>query len=514
MQNTISSSNKRIAKNTLALYFRQILVMLVGLYTVRVVLETLGVEDYGLYNVVAGVVSMFGFLSGTMALASQRYFSFELGRDNLEYLKKIFSIFVIIYLLIGLAIVLLSETVGLWFVSNKLVIPHGRERAAMWVYQCSILSFLCSILTSPYMAMIIAHEDMKIFAYMSIADVLLKLGVVFVLCVSPWDKLQLYGILMCAVALMMTSTYRLICLKRYEECKFSFYWNKGLFKEIISYSGWNLFGASIGIFKNQMLNIVMNQFFGPAMIAARGIAISVSNATTSFSQNFSTALNPQTIKSYAAGHKERMLLLVFRGSKTTYLLMYLLVLPLLLEMPIILQLWLRNPPAYAALFTRLVLLGVLIVSVSYPLAAVAQATGKIKLYQSVVGGAQLLNLPISWGVLAMGGPPYAVMIVSIIIEVIVFIARLFILKRLIAFPIRSLIKKVLLPISVVSILSAVLPVASYCYFEPSILRVCLVAGLNALSVMLFSYFIALNREEREKVRSMMISYMTIKRRGV
>jgi O-antigen/teichoic acid export membrane protein len=481
--------------------------MLVSLYTVRVVLNTLGVEDYGIYNVVAGVVTMFGFLSGSMATASQRYFSFELGRGDFEQLKKVFSLSLLIYVLIGVVILLLGETIGLWFVSNKLVIPLERESAALWVYQFSIISFLFTVLTSPYMAMIIAHEDMNIYAYVSIVEALLKLGIVFILRAISWDKLFLYGILMLAVVVTITAIYRAICMKKYNVCKFSFYWNKNLFKEIAGYSGWNMFGASAGIFKNQIVNIMLNQFFNPVVVAARSIAAMVDSAAMSFSQNFSTAIRPQIIKSYAAEQKEAMFSLVFRGAKGTYLLMYLFVLPLVLEMPIVLTLWLKNPPEYAVLFTRLMLFDVLINSLSYPIMTAAHATGKIRLYQAVVGGILLLNVPIVWIFLLMGAPAYSAMIVAIVLTFIACIVRLLILKRLIDYSIRQFLRMVVTPICVISVVSAILPII-FCYILPqNMLRLCLVTGLSIISVCIYSYFIGLNGEEQQKVKSVIGKYI-------
>jgi O-antigen/teichoic acid export membrane protein len=389
------SNTQRIAKNTLMLYFRQILIMLVSLYTVRVVLNTLGAEDYGIYNVVAGVVTMFGFLSGSMATASQRYFAFELGREDYEQLQKTFSLSFLIYMLIAIVVLLLAETIGLWFVNNKLIIPQDRMGSARWIYQCSIISFIFTILTAPYMAAIIAHEDMNIYATVSIVEVVLKLGIVFLLSRIPIDKLQLYGTLLCVVTIINTGIYRGVCKGKYQECRFQFYWNKALFKELISFTGLNLFGTIAWVFKNQILTILLNQFFSPLVVAARGIASTVNSAVASFSQNFSSALRPQIIKSYATDHKTELMLLVSFGSKITYFLMYLFILPLILELPAVFSLWIKNVPEYAVVFTRLILIDALIESISYPIASLLQATGKIRLYQSLAGGFMLLNLPVS-----------------------------------------------------------------------------------------------------------------------
>jgi O-antigen/teichoic acid export membrane protein len=375
-----------IAKNTLMLYFRHILIILVSLYTVRVVLETLGAEDYGIYNVVVGVVTMLGFLSGSMASASQRYFSFELGRGDYEQLKRIFSLNLMIYAMIAIVVLLLAETIGLWFVNTKLILPRDRMDAVQWIYHCSIISFLVSIMATPYMSSLIAHEEMKIYASVSIVETLLKLGIVFLLKIIPLDKLQLYGILLCVVTIINTEIYREVCKRKFQECRFRLYWNKDLFKEIACYTGWNLFGSVSLAFKNQVINIILNQFFNPAVVAARGIASSINSAVASFSTNFSVALNPQIIKQYAAEQKTEMLRLMFRGTKVTYFLMYLFALPLIIEMPFVLAIWLGDPPEYTVLFSRLVLVDGIILSFSYQATAVIQATGKNKLHQIVQGG--------------------------------------------------------------------------------------------------------------------------------
>ena len=505
------SNTARIAKNTLMLYFRQIVLMLVSLYTVRVVLETLGAEDYGIYSVVGGVVAMLSFLSVSMATASQRYFSFELGRGDSEQLKKVFSLSLLIYILIGVLIVLLSETIGLLFVNNKLLIPLERKDAALWVYQFSIISFLFTVLISPYMALIIAHEDMSIYAYVSVVETVLKLGVVFLLRFIAWDKLTLYGLLMLIVAVINTTIYRIICLKKYKECKFSFYWSKKLFMEIAGYSGWNMVGASVGVFKNQILNILLNQFFNPIVVAARIIAVQVESAAISLSQNFNTAMKPQIIKNYAAGEKDKMLLLMFRGSKGTYLLMYIFVLPLLLEMPIILKFWLKDPPEYAVLFTRLMLFDVLLTSISYPVMTVVQATGKMKLYQSVVGGVLLLNLPVSWVFLLMGAPPYSVLIIAVFFAVAALIVRLLILKRLIDYSIRRFFRLVIAPVLIISAISAILPVLINYFSLQNVLRLCLVTIVSIISIMVCSYVIGLTYGERQKVKDIITGYIAAKK---
>jgi O-antigen/teichoic acid export membrane protein len=320
----LENNNKRIARNTLLLYFRMLLTMAVSFYTVRVVLDTLGVRDYGIYNVVGGVVTMFSFLSATMASASQRFFAFEIGRKNFEQLKKTFGITMTIYFIIGLVILILAETVGLWFLNTRMTIPLERLEAARWVYQFSILSFMVTMFSIPYNAAIVAHERMNAYAYVSIMEVLLKLGAVYMLVAFSFDKLKLYSILIFVVISITSMTYRIYCRKNFEECRVSFYWEKGLFKEIVTYSGWNLFGALASIFNNQGINIMLNLFFGPVVNAAQAIAYQINTAINQFVQNFLMAARPQITKYYANGELEQMLKLVFQSSKISFFLLFIM----------------------------------------------------------------------------------------------------------------------------------------------------------------------------------------------
>lgn len=502
IQNTYSSSTKRIAKNTLMLYFRQILIMLVSLYTVRVVLVTLGAQDYGIYNVVAGVVTMFSFLSGSMATASQRYFSFALGQNDEVQLKRYFSMSFTIYCMIALVVVVVAETFGLWFVENKLVVPAERAQAVFWIYQASVFSTVCTILTAPFMASIIAHEDINIYAYVSVVEVVLKLGIVFLLSLFSADKLIVYGLLMAAVVFVNTALYRGICTRKYAECRFAFFGDKELFKELVSYTGWNMFGASVGVFKNQLVNIILNQFFSPVVNAARGIAAQVNGAVNSFSQGFSTAVRPQIIKSYASGNRDEMLALMYRSCKATFFLMYVFTLPLSLEMPYVLGLWLGDVPDHAILFTRLALLDALIDSVSYPLMTAAQATGRIGLYQSVVGGVLLLNAPISYLVLKLGAPPYGVFVVAIGCAVIATIARLIILKSLIGFSLINFLAKVIIPVVFASLVALAISLFCSKVGNQGFLRLCSTTIISVFSLGLSGFFIALTKDERKWVMSM------------
>jgi O-antigen/teichoic acid export membrane protein len=375
----------------------------------------------------------------------------------------------------------------------------------LWIYQFSILTFIASVLTVPYKAAVISREDLNIYAYLSVMEVLLKLGIVFILQYLPLDKLLLFGALMFAITFINMAIYVIICRKKYSECSFYLYWNKDLLKEITSYTGWNFFGTFVFISKNQAMTIMLNQFFNPVVVSARSIAASVSACTASFSRNFTTALNPQIVKTYAAKQYDGMLSLVFQGSKATYFLMYLIALPAFLEMPILLSIWLKNVPEYTIVFTRLTLLDILIESISYPIETLVGATGTIKLYQSVTGGILLLNLPVSWIALYWGAPPYSVMIISVILSFVALIFRFFIVKMLIAFSIRRFTKEVIFPVFGTSILSAIILICIQNGLNQGFLRLCLTVLLSVLSSCGCMYLFGLTRVEREKIQGIIIN---------
>jgi len=492
-------SGKKIAKNTLMLYFRQILILLVSLYTVRVVLNVLGAEDYGINNVVAGFVTMFNFLSSAMASASQRYFSYDLGTGDKDHLARTFSITFIIYFLLSFFVVLIAETLGLWFVVNKLVIPAERKFAAIIIYQFSIISFLSTLITTPYKADIIAHERMDAYAYISIIEAILKLVVVFVLKWIVFDKLIVYGLLQCIVVITNTLLYRIYAKRRFPECKFHWLWDSDMLKEMISYSGWNLFGSLSSVMKNQGLNIILNLFFGPVVNAARGVAFQVNNAVETFSQNFSTAMRPQIIKNYASGNIDKAQGLVYTGCKICYFLMFIFSLPLCLEMNYVLNLWLKNSPDFTVVFTQLVLINALLDVINFPVMTLAQATGKIKLYQGVVGGILLLNLPISYVFLKFGCSAVYPFIITIACTVISSIVRLFIVKRLVEFSICKFLLKTYVPCAFVSLVSFIVPFIEVWYMEPGFLRFAVVVCSSVFISLITMWFIGINKEEKSLV---------------
>ena len=318
MTNQTSDNNKRIAKNTLLLYVRMLFMMGISLYTSRVVLNTLGIEDYGIYNVVGGVVAMFGFINGSMSSATQRYITFALGKGDKQRLQTVFSTTLQIHTLIALIIILLGETIGLWFLYNKMQIPADRMDAAFWVLQCSIISTVVMIVSVPYNADIIAHEKMSAFAYISILEVVLKLMIVYMLVIFSFDKLILYSFLILSIQVLIRFCYSIYCNRHFEETKYKNVWDKSLFKEMTGFAGWSMFGNLAGVLFNQGLNMLLNVFFGPVVNAARGVAVQVQNAVQQFVGNFQMALNPQITKTYAQGDLESMHKLMYRSAKFSF----------------------------------------------------------------------------------------------------------------------------------------------------------------------------------------------------
>jgi len=458
MQNHTSDNNKRIAKNTLLLYFRMLFMMVVSLYTSRVILNALGVEDFGIYNVVGGVVAMFSVISGSLSAAISRFITYELGKGDQSKLNKIFSASVTIQLLLSLIIVILIESVGVWFLNAKMTIPGARMTAANWVLQFSIVTFVINLISVPYNAAIIAHERMSAFAYISILEAVCKLAIAFLIMVSPMDKLIFYAILMCAVSIIVRFTYGHYCKKHFTECTYHFHWDKEILMKMFGFAGWNFIGAASGVLRDQGGNIVINLFFGPAVNAARGIATQVNAAVVGFINNFMTALNPQITKSYASGDKEYMLTLIYQGARLSFYLLLFLSLPILVNTHYILVLWLKILPNYAVLFVQLTLCFALSESVSQPLITAMLATGNIKRYQIIVGGLQLMNLPISYMFLKMGFPPQCVLVVAIIISQLCLVARLYLLRKMIGISFMRFMRKVYLNVTVVTICSIIIPI--------------------------------------------------------
>ena len=490
------SDNKRIAKNALMLYIRMFFTMGVSLFTSRVILHTLGIEDYGIYNVVGGFVTVFSFLNGGMIASTQRYLNFEIGRGDEQQLSKVFSTSLQIHSVIALAIILVSETVGLWFLYEKLVIPSERMNAAFWVFQSSVVASVVNVMSVPYNAVIVAHEKMSAFACISILDVSLKLLVVYLLYVSPWDRLIVYAILLLLVQLLIRWIYVRYCSKHFQESHYHHEINKPLLKEMSSFAGWGLFGGFANVLYSQGLNILLNLFFGPVVNAARGIAVQVQSAMCGFVGNFQIALNPQITKNFASGNLSQMHSLIFRSARFSFFLLYLLTLPIIIEAEFILTLWLKTPPSNAVIFTQWMLGISLLYTISNPCIIASQATGKIKVYQIVVSSVLLLIVPISYLALFLGAPAYSVFIVHFCVECLAQFMRMYILRNMINLPFKGYLKNIYFPIISVAVLSALLPLYLQSLISDDFVRFIVVGLASVSSVIFFVFVFGLTKRER------------------
>lgn len=495
-----NASNTRVVKNSLFLYFRMLFLMTVTLYTSRVVLEKLGVEDYGIYNVVGGVVAMFGFLNASMSSATQRYVTFALGMDDMKRLHTVFCTTLQIHIVIAGIIALLSETIGLWFLYNKMQIPADRIDAAFWVLQCSIFASVIMIISVPYNSEIIAHEKMSAFAYISILDAALRLGVVYLLIISSIDKLILYAFLILLVQLLVRFCYSFYCKHHFEETKYHHVWDAELFKEMTRFAGWSILGNFSYVVYTQGLNMLLNVFFGPAINAARGLAVQVQNAIKTFVGNFQMAINPQITKNYAKGKLGDMHILMFRSARFSFFLLFLLSLPVLFETKFILTIWLKNVPDNTVVFLRIMICTTLIYTFSDPLEIANLATGRVKRYQIVSGSILLFILPISYILLEIGCPAYSVFVVLFSMEALCMIARMILLRPLIGLRIRDYVQNIFFKVLLVAMFSVILPGILYVIMDDTFERFLAVSFLSLLSVSTFAYLIGLTSSERLYVK--------------
>lgn len=493
---TESSSTSRIAKNTLLLYFRMLLTMGVTLYTSRVILNALGIEDYGIYNVVGGVVAMFGILSGSLSAAISRFITFELGKGDLDKLKRIFCTSVNIQVILIAIITILMETVGIWFLNNKMVIPEERLAAANWVFQFSVITFALNLLSVPYNAVIIAHEKMSAFAYISIVDVSLKLIVAFIIAYNPFDRLVYYGLLIMICGLINRSIYAIYSKRHFEEATYRMIFDKRLMKEMFGFAGWNFIGASSAVLRDQGGNVLINLFFGPTFNAARGVAMQVSSAVTSFVSSFMTAVNPQITKGYAAGKMDSTFNLVFQSTKFSFYILLIIVLPVYVSAPYILSFWLGNVPDNTEVFVRLVLIYVLCESLASPLITLMLATGNIRNYQIVVGGFQMMNFPITYLCYKLDAPSEAIFVVAICISVICEMSRLIMLKKMVGLPVKQFLKNVYFRTILVASCSAIMPVYFKTLLKETFLSFIIISTIAVICTIVTAYTIGCSKSDK------------------
>ena len=497
--------NKRIANNTLMLYFRQILILVVSLYTVRVVLDELGVEDFGIYAAIGGLVALSDFLPGSLAQATQRFFSFSLGEKNYERLKRIFSVNLLLYILVAILVFIVLQTVGLWFVNNQLSIPEGRFESVKQLYFYATWTLVVNVITGPFIAIIMAHEDMRLYAFISIIEALIKLSVVFLLQYIAWDKLELYGFLMLLVSIINALMYLGTCLYKYEECQLrKIYWDSKLFLEIVGFIGWTLFGQITNVARTHAITLLLNQNFSPTVLAARAISTQISTKLNIFSSNFNVSLAPPIIKSYASNQKEEMLDLVIGGSKITFFLLWIFALPMILEMNYILNLWLKVVPQDTSLFAQLSLVEGLILAISLPLTVAARAPGRMRGYELTLGSIQILLFLFAWFFISNGAPAYIVFVVAIIANIVMFFVRLYLLKGLIDFPIFVYLKSSVFPISVIVVFSYFPVYVLAMVLEEGIISFLFMSMISCFWITFLMYYIGISRKWREIVKSKIV----------
>lgn len=502
--NMQQSSADRIAKNTMILYMRVLLTMVIMLYTSRVVLNNLGVNDYGIYSVVEGVVTLFYCLNSSMISSTQRYMTFEIGRKDHFQLNKVFTSSLVIQCIISVLVVIVSETIGLWFLNNKMIIPPDRLYAARWIFHLSVLTLVWGILSIPYNSLIIAYEKMTVFAYISMSIVVLKLFVAFLLPYLSGDKLILYAWLMMSISIFNVLFYYICCRRYFKELRFKIvYLQTSLIKEMLSFASFSFLGSFSILSYTQGLNVLLNVFFGTGVNAARGIAVQVQGAIGSFSNNFQMALNPQITKSYAQKNMSYMSELLFASSKYTFFLLLFLSLPIMLETRYILVLWLKIVPDYTVVFVQIMLPIIIIMSMSKPIEIVVYSTGKIKKYQLIIGVIELSILPISYCCFKYGGKPYSAFWVNFFVLLISLFVKLYIAKFSVGISLKEYFNKVVCPIFKVLFLSFILPSLLYSVLSESIVRFLILCLVSMMSVIISVYFVGLSKKEKIFVNNKM-----------
>lgn len=498
MSNQTSDNNKRIAKNTLLLYVRMLFTMAVSLFTSRVILNTLGVEDYGINNVVGGIVTMFSVLSGSLSSSISRFITFELGKRNIERLKTIFSTGVNIQLGMSVLIIIIAEAVGIWFLNAKMNIPADRMVAANWVFQCAILTFVLNLLSVPYNAAIIAHEKMSAFAYISVVEVTLKLIIVYMLMISPFDRLETYAVLLLLVGAVIRFIYGYYCKRHFEECTYHFVFDKPVLKEMTGFAVWNFLGNGAYMLNTQGVNILMNLYFGVAVNAARGIATQVDAALKQFVNNFTTAVNPQITKSYAQGDLDYMHKLVCRSAKFSAFLMLFFAIPILLETQSILTIWLKTVPEYAAIFLQLIIISSFVDTVlANSLVTSMFATGNIKRYQIIVTTIGCLVFPFSWIAFQLGFQPEIAYVLYFIIYTVLLGVRLYLLKDMVKLPVMMYVREVLYRVLPVMIICFIIPMMIRYSMQEGWMRLILLSLVSTIVTAVVEYSIGLTKNERK-----------------
>lgn len=499
---TSVSDNKRIAKNTIFLYIRMMVVMLVSLFTSRVILNTLGATDYGIYNVVGGIVTIVSFLNSALGASTSRFLTFALGEKNIQKQRSTFGACLNLHIGIALLVLILGETVGLWFFYEKMVIPDERMVAAFWVYQFSILTTMVSFTQVPYNASLIAHEEMSIYAYVGLYEAFSRLFIAYLITISPIDNLIFYGLLLLVNTVIVQLFYRWYAVKHFEECRFSLVKDKTLYKQLLSYGGWDLFGNLALVCQGEGVNLLLNVFFGPIVNAARAIAFQIQGAVTQFVGNFMTAVRPQVIKNYAEGNVNKMYTLTFYTAKFSYILMLALVVPIIYEIRFILGIWLGSAvPDETALFAVIVLMTYTWRTFHIAALMPYHAIGKIKTGNITIGTLMIATLPMGYVLFKFGCPAYSVFLAIFAVEIVGMFAIYWLIHRYEYFPYKYVFTKILMPCGLVTIFTIIVPAFITHLMRDGWLRFIIVGVTTEFALILSALYLGLNKEERTRIFS-------------
>lgn len=498
------TNNKQVAKNTLFLYLRMFLTMAVSLYTVRVVIKTLSVQDYGLYGAVGGVILSFGLITGVLTNASQRFFSVEIGKGEAGRVQETFSTLFLTYIGVSFLVFVLAETIGLWFVRTQMTIPDDRLSAAIWVYQFALCSFIITLLTNPYHALIIAHERMNLYAYLSILDVILKLLIVYTLVLFDFDKLKLYAVLIFGSQLLVNCFYIAYCRRKYTtDVKLKLNVDKNMFKSVFSYSSWTLFGSVAGMFNTQGMNLLLNVFFGPIANAAYSVASQIYHTVSLFATNFYTAVKPPLMKNYVSCNYDYVQKLFLFSSKAIFTLLFVIILPLIICTNQILLIWLGEVGEYMEIFVRLSLIYTMILIISYPITAIVQAGGHVKLYHGLVDGFSILALPFVYILFRLGCDAYWTYLTSIFVFAIAHILRIYILKKVFSvFQVGTYVFRFIVPAIVIFISSLLIMLYVKSLFNESLITTLVLCFISCLISAILSAFVLVSSDERQIIKNM------------
>lgn len=501
-----TSSNKRIAKNSIFLSIRMVIVLLISLYTTRVVLQVLGVVDYGVYNVVCGFVLMFSFLNTSMSNGIQRFFNFEYGKNGESGANKVYSTSIYIQTLLAVIIVVIVEIIGIWYLHNKMVIPEDRLVAAEWIFQFAVIMFVIGIMQAPFMAAVIAHERLDFYAVVSVLETILKLGVVFLLTSIKADKLITYGVLTTAVSFFVAASYYIYCKINFKEIKFHRGLDMNMFKQMLGFSGWNLFGSFSNMMRDQGINLILNFFFGPVVNAARGVAMQVNSGVTGLVTSILTPVRPQVIQSYAKGEMDRVLNLTYTISKFSILFLLIFSLPLCMELDFVLKIWLGdNIPQHTQAFIIIILLTSAVLIPMGSQATLVHASGNMRSYQVIGSIVKILSVPIAFIMMKMGYDPEWALIMVLLFDAIGLVVGMIIIRGIMPFSVLEYSKKVFLPIIPIAAISFGAALLMHILISNEVIRFFLVIMTSTIVMVLSIYFIGMTKTEKQLMIDLIVS---------